>query len=129
MNLIHNIQSICNNFAGVQPEPEERKDGVPQDIGDREWMERIKCIEDVHTNGYSLSKEGFDRIFHRVEKTLIQMQDKDICLEKVKQCYKKYPEETLRCQPECKEFLDRVDLQRLKTIKKKFATNNNDNTS
>ncbi|GJQ69813.1 hypothetical protein Trydic_g22367 [Trypoxylus dichotomus] len=108
---------------GIQPEPEKRKDEESADIQDREWMDKIKCIEDVHTNAYGLSKEGFERIFHHVERTLTDMEEKDVCLERVKECYKKYPGETLRCESACKEFYDRVDLQRLKTIKKKFTSN------
>lgn len=105
---------------GIEPEPEVLKDGQVRDLDDREWMERIHCIDDVHSHAYGLTQEGFDRVYAHLQKGMTDLDETIVCNEKVKECYIKHPGDTLKCAEPVKEFVDRIDLSRLKTVKKKF---------
>lgn len=93
-----------------------------RDLNDREWMEKMDCIEDTHTRAYNLSDKDFDRIEKRIQRQMAVISERDVCLEKLKECYKRNPGHTLKCEEEVNEFIDRVDIQRLKIMKEKYLS-------
>ncbi|XP_022901909.1 uncharacterized protein [Onthophagus taurus] len=106
---------------GISPEPEQEVAGKPRDLNDREWIEKLKGIDSVHSNIYGLSDTGFELIYNKVCKTLEAgdvgsfTEEK----EKIKQCYIDNPEHPLICDKALNEFIEKVDLKRVELIVKK----------
>lgn len=83
-------------------------------------MEKIQCIEDLHTSAYSLSFEGFNELCRRLEQRLDTMKGNDRLKREVEKCYRAHPGETLQCREPVQKFEDHIDLTRLRTIKEKY---------
>ncbi|KAI4465787.1 hypothetical protein MML48_3g00020365 [Holotrichia oblita] len=112
---------------GIRPE-DQQKHGQVRDIKDREWMDKIQCIEELHTNAYGLSLEGVNELCRRLEQHLDKMNDVNALKHEVEKCYRKHPGQTLQCREQVQEFEDHIDLGRLKTIKKKFHSDSGKDT-
>ena len=105
---------------GITPEIQETK-GVPKDVNEREWMEKLRCIDNAHSVAYHLNEDGFNGIVHNLEKTMGKDDEpSDLLKREIIKCLKENPNCSLKCERLLSELTEAYDLQRVQRVKRYY---------
>ncbi|KAB0797778.1 hypothetical protein PPYR_08771 [Photinus pyralis] len=109
-SVILRVADGVQNPKSLVPEPPSQED--------QSWYEKLKCIDDSHSQKTGINIKDMETLIISLEGRLRQGIIKESCFSALlKSCYRNNPNCSLHCMKESKEFIDCVDAIRLQHIK------------
>uniref|UniRef100_A0AAR5PKY8 Uncharacterized protein n=1 Tax=Dendroctonus ponderosae TaxID=77166 RepID=A0AAR5PKY8_DENPD len=71
-NVINLSQSCMERLIRKEKEvekkyPEVQELQIPENLSEKEWMMKLKCLDDAHSNTYGLTVQAFYKLIDKVE--------------------------------------------------------------
>ncbi|ENN76289.1 hypothetical protein YQE_07252, partial [Dendroctonus ponderosae] len=121
-NVINLSQSCMERLIRKEKEvekkyPEVQELQIPENLSEKEWMMKLKCLDDAHSNTYGLTVQAFYKLIDKVESQIEPVRPGICDPDKIIECLKKNSCCTIRCRSEMEKYIDCVDTFRINIIK------------
>ncbi|KAJ9576136.1 hypothetical protein L9F63_006958 [Diploptera punctata] len=94
-------------------EGDAKEQEARQAATDEEWMKKLKCMDDYHTEEHGLTFANFNKVLSSTEREIALATKEFVpCHDKVRdliKCYRQFKKCSLMCSREVQEFVNCVD--------------------
>ncbi|CAG9768307.1 unnamed protein product [Ceutorhynchus assimilis] len=93
---------------------------IPQNVSENDWIMKLKCLDDAHSNTYGLTVQGFYKLADEVESNIEDVRPNLCSAVDIIQCLKKNKCCSIKCRSHMDRFIDCVDTTRINIIKEQI---------
>ncbi|XP_076270216.1 uncharacterized protein LOC143202511 [Rhynchophorus ferrugineus] len=116
-SVINLSNSCIDRLTG---EEEDLRLDLSKDSSEKEWMMKLKCLDDAHSNTYGLTINCFEELIKQVESQIEPIRPLVCSSDEVIQCLKKNPCCGIKCRPVMEKYIDCIETYRINIIKEQI---------
>ncbi|KAL1491271.1 hypothetical protein ABEB36_011891 [Hypothenemus hampei] len=93
---------------------------IPENLSEKEWMIKLKCLDDAHSNTFGLTIPNFHKLADQVQSQIEQIKIVYCDSNAISQCLQKNSCCSIKCKPEMDQYIDCIDAARIGIIKERI---------
>ncbi|XP_050307101.1 uncharacterized protein LOC126743891 [Anthonomus grandis grandis] len=94
---------------------------IPVDLTEKEWILKLKCLDDAHSAEYGLTSQAFYKLADEVESKIEPIRPNICNPQDVINCLNKHGCCSIKCKSQMDKYIDCIDTFRINIIKDKIA--------